>query len=251
MLDLPGIPTFPERGIVAVQADHGILLQSPPSNPPTFAPLPEPTSGYIHIEGEDSVYISSRKGRITFNSGEVDESGEYFIDNLPPPIGGATANFQLVQVLPPPVAGQQRWQMRHTGSSRRYKDDIKPVPLETARELLNLHPQSFTWKANPDNYSIGLIAEDAAEHGPKGVAVHDLEGRPDNVDYNAATALLVGIVKDNSERIAKLEIALAAAYERLDQQAMAPPPTPQRVSSTRRQRGTRRKARWPTAVSLQ
>jgi trimeric autotransporter adhesin len=77
-------------------------------------------------------------------------------------------------------------------SSRRYKEDIKPMD-NVSEALFALKPVVFRYKQQIDpehKLSFGLIAEDVAQISPDLVSP-DKEGRPQTVRYEAVNAMLL------------------------------------------------------------
>jgi hypothetical protein len=99
--------------------------------------------------------------------------------------------------------------VQRTTSSRRYKDDIQPLTLDEARKALDLEPVTYTRKDesdDPDRRTYpGFIAEQAADVGAELWVARDTEGRPDGFRYPELTAALVMLVRDQAERIDRLE----------------------------------------------
>jgi hypothetical protein len=83
-------------------------------------------------------------------------------------------------------------QLGTTTSSRRFKDDIKP--MERASEtLFALKPVTFRYKKGIDPRRIpqfGLVAEDVEEVNPD-LVVRDKEGKVNTVRYDAVNAMLL------------------------------------------------------------
>src|SRR4029077_12753350 len=80
----------------------------------------------------------------------------------------------------------------HASSSRRYKEDIKPMDKES-EVLFALKPVSYRYKKDIDktqSLDYGLIAEDVAEVDPN-LAIRDGKGQIENVRYNAIDAMLL------------------------------------------------------------
>ncbi len=77
-------------------------------------------------------------------------------------------------------------------SSRRYKDEIRP--MEKASEvILSVRPVSFRYKKEVDptrSLSFGLIAEEVAEVDPD-LVTPDRDGKPETVRYEAVNAMLL------------------------------------------------------------
>jgi uncharacterized coiled-coil protein SlyX len=80
----------------------------------------------------------------------------------------------------------------HLTSSRRYKEEIKP--MENASETIyRLHPVTYRYKKAIDptqSAAFGLIAEDVAEINPNLVA-RDAKGQPETVHYEMVNAMLL------------------------------------------------------------
>lgn len=114
-------------------------------------------------------------------------------------------------------------------SSKDFKTDIQPIPLEKAKRVLSFTPIEFKSLApadNPDYTYYGLTAEAVAKVEPRLVhfGYRDKDYRklksgdrrlrktaklvPDGVQYDRITVLLLRIVQDQQERIEKLETAL-------------------------------------------
>jgi hypothetical protein len=91
-------------------------------------------------------------------------------------------------------------------SSRRYKKNIRGLESHPDK-ILDLKPVSFEWKTTSEK-DIGLIAEDVHELIPALVG-YDREGRPDAVRYDKVAIYLLGVVKEQQERISALEKEIA------------------------------------------
>jgi len=77
-------------------------------------------------------------------------------------------------------------------SSRRYKEDIKPMD-EASETLFALSPVTFRYKKDIDGshaLSFGLIAEDVAKIDPN-LITRDEGGKPQTVRYDAGNAMLL------------------------------------------------------------
>ena len=90
-------------------------------------------------------------------------------------------------------------------SSRKVKDNIKPLSLEEARKVLDLEAVSFDYK-NKDlgTDHRGFIAEDVAEVIPN-VVTPETEEAPAALDYVQLIPYLVEVIKDQEKRIKALE----------------------------------------------
>jgi Chaperone of endosialidase len=77
-------------------------------------------------------------------------------------------------------------------SSRRYKDEIKPM-AEASEAIFSLNPVSFRYKKELDParcLSFGLIAEEVAQIDPN-LVTPDRDGNPETVRYEAVNAMLL------------------------------------------------------------
>lgn len=80
----------------------------------------------------------------------------------------------------------------HVGSSRRYKEDIKPMD-DASEVIYRLKPVSFRYRKGIDpseSLDYGLLAEDVAEVEPN-LASHGKDGQIENVRYSAIDAMLL------------------------------------------------------------
>jgi hypothetical protein len=85
-------------------------------------------------------------------------------------------------------------QLGTTNSSRRFKEDIKLMD-QTSEAILALKPVTFHYKSQDTKKAektphFGLIAEDVAEVNPD-LVVHDADGKPFTVRYDAVNAMLL------------------------------------------------------------
>jgi hypothetical protein len=80
----------------------------------------------------------------------------------------------------------------HLSSSRRYKEEIKPIG--TASEALyQLKPVTYRYKKEVDRTqtpAFGLVAEEVAQVNPHLVA-HNAQGQPESVHYEMVNAMLL------------------------------------------------------------
>jgi len=98
-------------------------------------------------------------------------------------------------------------------SSRRFKEDIKPMD-KTSEDILTLQPVTFRYKKDVDptgTAQFGLVAEDVAKVNPD-LVVRDKEGKPYSVRYDQVNAMLLNEflkerkkVEDQQETIAQLK----------------------------------------------
>ena len=118
-------------------------------------------------------------------------------------------------------------------SSRRYKDDIKPMD-RASEALFALKPVSFRYKREIDparSRDFGLIAEDVATVNPDLVA-RDEEGKIVTVRYQAVYAMLLNEFLKEHRKVEQLEKqveALTAGLQKVSAQLEVSKPAPQTV----------------------
>jgi hypothetical protein len=99
-------------------------------------------------------------------------------------------------------------------SSRRFKDKIKPMDA-TSEALLALKPVTFRYKQHidPDRVpQFGLVAEEVEKVNPD-LVLHDDDGKPYSVRYEAVNAMLLNEFLKAHDKIDNLE-AVAAKQQK-------------------------------------
>ena len=118
--------------------------------------------------------------------GQTSEVGHTYISNIkstvqPPVNGSEYVTVRLADGL-----------LGHTSSSKRYKEDVKP--MDSASEMLyRLKPVTYRYKKDIDpsqSLDYGLVAEDVAKVDPK-LAIRDGKGQIESVRYAAISAMLL------------------------------------------------------------
>ena len=137
----------------------------------------------------------------------------------------------------------------HATSSRRYKEDIKPME-DTSKALFALKPVTFRYTKDIDQSQIldyGLIVEEVAQVDP-GLAIRDKNGQIDSVRYNAINAMLLNEflkehrkIEEQEKTIAELKSGMtalattvkeqAAQIQKVSAQLEASKPAPQLVNN--------------------
>jgi hypothetical protein len=125
-------------------------------------------------------------------------------------------------------------------SSRRFKDEIKPMK-KTSEALFALNPVTFRYRKEIDPKGIsrfGLVAEDVEKVNPD-LIVRDKEGKPYSVRYDAVNAMLLNeflkehrTVQEQGATIARLEKqvdALTAGLQKVSAQLEVGKPAPRTV----------------------
>jgi hypothetical protein len=117
--------------------------------------------------------------------------------------GTTTVNNNAVAVLID-SAGQ----LGTTSSSKRFKNNIKPM-ADLSTRIYDLEPKTFYFKSDPmKTLSVGLIAEEVHEVMPELVVYSDSEstkGLPETVRYHELPVLLLNEIKKLRARIEQLE----------------------------------------------
>jgi predicted nucleic acid-binding Zn-ribbon protein len=91
-----------------------------------------------------------------------------------------------------------------TGSSRRFKKEIKPMD-KASEAILSLKPVTFQYKSDKTNTpQFGLIAEEVAEVDPD-LVVRDEDGEIYTVRYDAVSAMLVNEFLKEHRKVRSLE----------------------------------------------
>jgi hypothetical protein len=110
-------------------------------------------------------------------------------------------------------------------SSRRFKDDIRPMD-KASEVILALKPVTFHYKSdNTSTPQFGLIAEEVAQVNPD-LVIRDKEGKPYSVRYDQVNAMLLNeflkehhTVEAQQGKIEEQQKQINAVAARLEQQA--------------------------------
>jgi hypothetical protein len=130
----------------------------------------------------------------------------------------------------------------HATSSRRYKEEIKPMD-KASKALYQLKPVTFHYKKEINRtqaLSFGLIAEEVAEVNPD-LIVWDSAGKPETVRYEGVNAMLLNeflkehkTVQEQGATIARLQKqieTLSAGLQKVSAQLEANKATPHMVAN--------------------
>jgi hypothetical protein len=118
-------------------------------------------------------------------------------------------------------------------SSRRFKDEIKPMD-KASETILALKPVTFRYKKelDPDRTpQFGLVAEDVAKVNPD-LVVRDAEGKVYTVRYEAVNAMLLNEFLKEHRTVQELKkeiAALTATVQKVTAQVEMSRPAPQTV----------------------
>ena len=136
-------------------------------------------AGFDLTSGDGNVYIGANV------TGQASENNHTYIRNIETTTVSGGGTDTVTVDLTTGLLG-------HLSSSRRYKEDIKP--MENASETLyRLNPVTYHYKKEIDRTQVldyGLIAEDVAEIDPN-LTVCNKQGQIESVRYNAINAMLL------------------------------------------------------------
>jgi len=143
--------------------------------------------------GGGNVYIGAQ---MLGNSGDINRT--YIANISSTSVSGAGTDTATVNLTTGLIG--------HLTSSRRYKEEIKP--MENASETIyRLHPVTYRYKKAIDRTqspAFGLIAEEVAEVNPNLVAC-DAKGQPESVHYEAVNAMLLNEFLKEHRKVEQLE----------------------------------------------
>ena len=165
-------------------------------------------AGNSATTGNGNVYIGA------FVEGIAGESGHTYIRNINTTSvsggGTDTVTVNLANGL-----------LGHLSSSRRHKEDIKPMD-NASQTLYRLTPVTFRYKKEIDQNQVldyGLIAEDVAKIDPN-LANLNRDGHIESVRYNAINAMLLNEFLKEHKKVQQLETTMAQKQEAFESQLM-------------------------------
>jgi endosialidase-like protein len=192
----------------------------------------------LQYEPAPAVHITTATDVICIGTGfpgtNVSDSG--FINNIR---DVTTQNGDAI-----PVVIDSAGQLETASSSRRFREDIKPMD-GTSETILALKPVTFHYKSDTtDTPQFGLIAEEVAKVNPA-LVVHDRNGEIYSVRYDAVNAMLLNeflkehrkveqLTKDFESKLAEQQKqieALTAGVQKVTAQLEASKPVPQVVNN--------------------
>jgi hypothetical protein len=104
-------------------------------------------------------------------------------------------------------------------SSAHLKHEIRPMN-KASEPILELHPVSFCYDQDVDPQGLpqfGLVAEEVEKVNP-GLVVHDEQGKPYTVRYDAVNAMLLNEFIKEHQRVKDLEAKVARLTDKLEEQ---------------------------------
>jgi hypothetical protein len=171
-------------------------------------------AGILATTGDGNVYIGAGM------SGVAGEANHTYVRNINTTsvngMGTDTVTVNLTTGL-----------LGHLSSSRRYKEDIKPMD-KTSEALYTLNPVTYRFKKDIDpsqSLDYGLIAEEVAKVDPN-LAIRDRNGQIESVRYSAINAMLLNEflkehkkVEEQQASIAELKNEVQTVVAQLKEQA--------------------------------
>jgi hypothetical protein len=171
------------------------------------------TQGVLNTAiGYEAGYNVDGIGNVCIGAAVHGQAGELGITRIANIYSTGAASGRAVFVTSDNILGTLK-------SSRRYKDDIRPM-AEASDVIFSLHPVSFRYKKEIDParcLSFGLIAEDVAQVDPN-LVTPDENGKPETVRYETVNAMLLNEFLKEHEKVQELEAALDAVNVRLKKQ---------------------------------
>ena len=161
-------------------------------------------AGFFATTGTGNVYIGAQM------TGVGGESNHTYIRNINnTPVSGTGTDTVTVDL----TTGL----LGHASSSRRYKEDIKPMD-NVSETLYGLHPVTFRYRKEIDrtqSTSFGLIAEEVAEVNPVLVA-RNSQGQPENVHYEMVNAMLLNEFLKEHRHVQEQDAIIARQQKQIE-----------------------------------
>lgn len=148
----------------------------------------------VHPESGDARNIVDMRDEGGVSRLLLDANGLFAVPSIYSSTTGTSANVYVDS------AGQ----MYRSSSSLRYKQDISDIS-NGLDAVIAMRPVTFASKDKPDTRYSGFIAEEIDELGLTGLVEYDESGRPDALNYDRFTAVLVKAVQELTARVEALE----------------------------------------------
>src|SRR5207249_3753036 len=163
-------------------------------------------AGSSATDGDGNVYIGAGM------SGVAGESNQTYIRNINTTSVSGGGTDTVTVDLTTGLLG-------HLSSSRRYKENIKPME-STSKALYQLKPATYRYKKEIDSTqspAFGLIAEEVAAVNPDLVA-RNAEGQPESVHYEMVNAMLLNEFLKEHKKVEEQEATIAQLKSTVAQQ---------------------------------
>jgi hypothetical protein len=151
-------------------------------------------AGANQTTGGGNIYIGE------FMSGVAGENNACYIGSI----------FQATSATGIPVLINSNHKLGTTTSSKRFKEDIKPMD-KTSEALFSLKPVTFRYKKEIDparTAQLGLVAEEVEKVNPD-LVVRDKEGKPYSVRYEQVNAMLLNEFLKEHRKVQQQETTIA------------------------------------------
>src|SRR5262249_48291941 len=158
-------------------------------------------AGFNATTGTNNIYIGNEIG------GTAGESNACYIGSI----------FNQLSSEGTQVFVNTNGKLGTTPSSRRFKDDIKPMD-DASDAILALKPVTFHYKQDPQAIpQFGLVAEDVEVINPD-LVIRDKDGKANSVRYEAVNAMLLNEFLKEHKKVERLEATGAVLVEKPEQE---------------------------------
>ena len=173
------------------------------------------TGNFNTAVGKDAGALATGSGNVYIGhliAGVAGEDNHTYIRNIKDTsVNGAGADIVTIDL----TTGL----LGHASSSRRYKEDIRPME-QTSEALYRLHPVTFRYKKEIDrtqSTAFGLIAEEVAKVNPNLIACNS-QGQPESVHYEMVNAMLLNEFLKAHQKLEAQEATIAELKSTVAQQ---------------------------------
>lgn len=177
--------------------------------------------GYLRINNPNEVNLltlgssSSGGGWIGIKDSSGDTRGELFVGNDGSGYLNLYDSSGTVTIKQVGQSGNITCVSLTQTSSRKVKENIKPMDINEARKILGLQAVSFDFRDKEQGTDKrGFIAEDVAEVIPE-LVTPETEEEPAKLDYIEMIPYLQAVIKEQDKRIKDLEDKLAELSKKL------------------------------------
>ena len=173
-----------------------------------------------NVTGNFNTAIGKDAGGLATGSGNV------YIGHLVAGVGGENNHTYIRNIKDTSVNGMgadivtidlTTGLLGHASSSRRYKEDIRPME-KTSEALYRLHPVTYRYKKEIDrtqSTAFGLIAEEVAKVNPNLIACNS-QGQPESVHYEMVNAMLLNEFLKEHQTVEELKATVAEQKSQID-----------------------------------
>ena len=173
------------------------------------------TGNFNTAIGKDAGALATGSGNVYIGhlvAGVAGENNHTYIRNIKDTsVSGAGTDFVTIDL----TTGL----LGHVTSSRRYKEDIRPMD-KTSEVIYQLQPVTFHYKKEIDRTqspAFGLIAEEVAKADPN-LIVRDSRGQPESVHYEMVNAMLLNEFLKAHQKLEAQEATIAELKSTVAQQ---------------------------------